>query len=229
MGWRYQEDLILDSAPRLYASGIWPRIFVWVRELGHRCVVITCSDTEFRWPDNATPYFLKSNDRRRVQGKTWQERHREALSLVREAIDDNASVLVHCQRGLHRTGSFITLWVALCMRAREASVASVASVAQRPWLQVLSDAWQHFKTRRQLRERSWAGRDYETESWQAVVELYGNVDPDEFMASVAPVVRPKARPKKTGKPKDRLLAAMLEASRKSGSSDSNGCCSRSNT
>ena len=134
------------------------------------------------------------------------------------------------------------------MRAREASVASVASVAQRPWLQVLSDAWQHFKTRRQLRERSWAGRDYETESWEAVVELYGDVDPDEFMASVAPVAlvikprpkampkkpkempkKPKARPKTPGKPKDRLLAAMLEASRKSGSSDSNGCCSRSNT
>ena len=82
----------------------------------------------------------------------------------------------------------------------------------------------------------------ETESWNAVLGMYGDIDPNEFMASVASLamlkamlkampkaVQPKQPKALPGKPKDRLLAAMLEASRESGSSDSNGCCSRSNT
>ena len=162
--WRWQEDLILDSAPRLYASGQWVGMFSWVQNLQHRCVVITCSDKELAWPDNATPFFLRSNEKGKVNGKTWRERHQEALSLVTAAIDDDASVLVHCSRGLHRTGAFITLWVALRMRAEGDT---------RPWLEVLSDAWEFFRTKRQLKERSRAPRNFEKESWQAVVDMYG--------------------------------------------------------
>ena len=115
--------------------------------------------------------FLKSKDRGSVHGKTWLERHKEAVSVVSAAVDDDACVLVHCVRGLHRTGPFITLWVALRMRSQG---------DRRLWLQVLSDAWEHFKTGRRLAERSTSGRDFETESWDAVLELYGTVGSNAF-------------------------------------------------
>ena len=198
MKWRVQEDLILDSAPRVYASGKWPGISLFVRNLRHRCVVITCSEQKLPWPDNATPYFLHSNFRGKLDGKTWQERHREALSLVTAAIDDDAFVLVHCLAGLHRTGSFITLWVALRMRGQGDT---------RPWLQVLSDAWECFRTKRQLRERSTGHRDYEAESWEAVLGLYGRVDPDDFggVRGVRGGVR-GGEPASKARPRAKLLA-----------------------
>ena len=43
----------------------------------------------------------------------------------------------------------------------------------RPWLEVLEDAWEFFRTKRQLKERSQAPRDFEKESWKAVVNMYG--------------------------------------------------------
>ena len=212
MKWRLQADLILDSAPRVYASGKWPGIFSWVRNVRHCCVVITCFEDEgLPWPDNATPYFLNSNEYGELDGKTWGERHREALSLVTAAIDDDASVLVHCQKGLHRTGSFITLWVALRMRGQGDT---------RPWLQVLSDAWECFRTKRQLRERSTGHRDYAAESWEAVLGLYrveptasvasvasaASLDPDDFGARGVRVAEPTSKARPSSKPRALLLA-----------------------
>ena len=100
---------------------------------------------------------------------SWDDELWDVIEAMTRALYMGKHILAHCQHGLHRTGSLITLWLALGLVAQE-------GVRDRAgWLDKLAEAWRTWSLGRQLRQATMEDRrrrDYEGESWRAVLSFF---------------------------------------------------------
>ena len=99
----------------------------------------------------------------------WNDKLGDIMEAMTRALYTGKHVLVHCQHGLHRTGSLITFWLVLGVVSQELVHDSDA------WREKLSESWQTWSRGRQLRQAKRDdrhGRDYEGESWEAVMSFF---------------------------------------------------------
>ena len=78
-------------------------------------------------------------------------------------------VLVHCKHGIHRSGSFMVLVLALVIVLRD-----IYHGTRHPceWPDALEQAWNFWARKRGLADIEHHGHDYEQESWKAVHEYF---------------------------------------------------------
>ena len=102
------------------------------------------------------------------------ERVEHCLSLVVLAVHEAAGkgddILVHCRHGIHRSGSFVVLVLALFILLHE--IYNGISPHSELY-DVLNQAWLFWAQRRDLASRSDHRHDYEAESWKALDEYFG--------------------------------------------------------
>ena len=99
----------------------------------------------------------------------WNDLLGDIMEAMTRALYTGKHVLVHCQHGLHRTGSLITFWLVLGVVSQELVHDSDA------WREKLSESWQTWSRGRQLRQAKRDDRrerDYEGESWEAVMSFF---------------------------------------------------------
>ena len=101
--------------------------------------------------------------------QSWTDELGEIVEALTRALYTGKHVLVHCQHGLHRTGSLIVFWLALGMVSGEGVRDSD------DWLDKLEEAWRSWSRGRQLRQATKddrRGRDFEDESWKALMSFF---------------------------------------------------------
>ena len=106
----------LQNGAQLWASGTFRGFEEWVLEhevefivnlLGRR-VVEPMAEWE-QWDMN----------NRGRRDEEWLEGLKKVVRVMTTALYSGKHTLVHCQHGLHRTGSLITFWLALGVVAQE--------------------------------------------------------------------------------------------------------------
>ena len=106
------------------------------------------------------------------------ERTQRALQMCARCLWVGGRVLVHCKHGIHRTGSFITLLLAMLLMMSTRSMPS-SSTSQRPsWSETFELAWQFWAAQRGLEGRVNNRHDFYQESWEAFYEYYGSAPTD---------------------------------------------------
>ena len=99
----------------------------------------------------------------------WNDELGDVVEALTRALYMGKHALVHCQHGLHRTGSLIVFWLALGMISGEEVHDSD------DWLDKLEEAWRSWSRGRQLHQATKDdrhGRDYEDESWKALMSYF---------------------------------------------------------
>ena len=101
---------------------------------------------------------------------------------------DGRNVLVHCRHGVHRTGSFAVLLMALLLLSQkcEMSVVCSASVESGVWIRCLQVACVFYERQRELQRRTAqlgvrrgrAPRDLSAEMKDAVLDFWRNLPAD---------------------------------------------------
>ena len=162
----------LQNGAQLWASGTFRGFEDWVAEreiefvvnlLGRR-VVEPMAEWE-QWDMNGGTH----------QEVEWLDALMRVVTVLTTALYSAKHVLVHCQHGLRRTGSLIAFWLALGLVSQE-GVTDIHG-----WHDKLSEAWRTWALGRDLRQATAddrRGRDYEHESWNAVLEFFGAMDVD---------------------------------------------------
>ena len=107
----------------------------------------------------------------------------DILLHMTEVFYSGGRVLVHCTHGLHRTGSLITLWIALSLAGGDfrRGVAGPKDLTPETWFNMLTEAWNIWSEGRQLAQASAQDnyrRDYARESWDAMREYWQDMPMD---------------------------------------------------
>ena len=154
-----------DFHGQLWASGIFRGIRRWQEDHNVNLVVncLTHGHGEI--------LAIEEEDDRRM------ERTERLLKLSAALLAQGQCVLVHCKHGIHRTGSFITLLLAmLLMMSLKASMSLTSTTPT--WEFVFEVAWNFWADQRGLQDRVNRKHDYYQESWTAFHEYYGQTSPD---------------------------------------------------
>ena len=112
---------------------------------------------------------------------TWWQTLEESIRLLTETMYSGGHVLVHCQHGLHRTGSLIVLWLAVGLAAGE----GLENMSH--WHQLMEEAWATWSLGRDLQLAAVSckkRRDYAQESRQAVQEFFSDLIFEEVQSLV---------------------------------------------
>ena len=117
------------------------------------------------WPFHAGGEILNMDDVDGLRGRV-----ETCLGLVGEAIGKGDNILVHCKHGIHRSGSFVVLVLALFLVLHDVYNGNGPHTA---WHDALAKAWHFWERRRDLASRSDHIHDYEAESWKAVDDYFG--------------------------------------------------------
>ena len=74
------------------------------------------------------------------------------LMDVTDKLYSGKRVLVHCIHGLHRTGSLITLWIALSLAGGDflSGASKPEALTWSSWIDRLTEAWNSWADKRQL-------------------------------------------------------------------------------
>ena len=156
----------LANGAQLWASGTFRGMDMWVLENNIDLIVNLLGNQVSR------RVIWIEWDMNKLHRDDWGEKMHEVLETMTSFLYSGQNVLVHCQHGLHRTGSLIVLWLALGLVGEE----GVAD--NQGWLNKLTEAWETWKRGRQLRQAALddrRGRDYESESWAAVTEFFSDM------------------------------------------------------
>ena len=125
---------------------------------------------------------LKEGDGEILAMEEWDgmmERTQNLLKKCAGCLAGGGRVLVHCKHGIHRTGSFVTLLLAmLLMMSSRSSTSSPSSSTSSTsttlsWDHAFERAWDFWAARRGLEGRVNQKHDFYQESWTAFQEYYG--------------------------------------------------------
>ena len=104
---------------------------------------------------------------------------------------------MHCVHGLHRTGSLITLWIALTLAGGDflLGAGKPEDLTMSSWIDRLTEAWNLWADKRQLSQataEAWSRRDFAAESWNAMLEFWQEM-PMERVTQMIDQLRRHAR------------------------------------
>ena len=103
----------------------------------------------------------------------FKSRVEECVRLVGKALGNGEVILIHCSDGINRSGSVVTLIIALLITLQEINNGVVPRTT---WDNVLQRAWAWWAQRRRLAGRSDDHHDYEQESRDALQRYFGFLD-----------------------------------------------------
>ena len=111
-------------------------------------------------------------DNRRQPAESFRERVETCVRKIGESLGRGEAILIHCAHGIHRSGSFMVLILALFITLHDI-YEGINSHTE--WPHALEKAWEFWSTQRGLRLRSSHHHDYEQESWTAMQGFFGNL------------------------------------------------------
>ena len=98
-----------------------------------------------------------------------RERVEHCVGLVGESIGKGECILIHCKHGIHRSGSFMVLVLALIITLNDIYNGGEPHTE---WLDAIEQAWTFWNRKRGLAYIDHKGHNYEQESWKAVHEYF---------------------------------------------------------
>ena len=172
---RRTPSLILEHASsggRLYGSGTFWNMEEWVQSDDISLVVTTSTRENPRLRKFTRVFFYNMQDSVELETKL-----QDVLLDMTDTIYSGRRVLVHCIHGLHRTGSLITLWLALTLAGGDFGMGAdkPENMTTSSWTDRLTEAWNLWADKRQLNQataESWSRRDFAAESWDAMLEFW---------------------------------------------------------
>ena len=111
-------------------------------------------------------------DSRRQPAESFRERVETCVRKIGESLGRGEAILIHCAHGIHRSGSFVVLILALFITLHDI-YEDISPHTE--WPHALEKAWGFWSTQRGLRLRSSHHHDYEQESWTAMQGFFGNL------------------------------------------------------
>ena len=163
------------NGAQLWASGKFQGFDAWVWDHSIALVVNLLGGV-----GKVGSFTFDMNGRGKDFDNWWQDLE-EAVRLLTDTLYSGGHVLVHCQHGLHRTGSLIVLWLAVGLAAGD----GLENMSN--WHQLMEEAWTTWSLGRDLQLATVSdrkGRDYCQESWQAVQEFFSDLIWDEVQGLV---------------------------------------------
>ena len=106
------------------------------------------------------------------------ERTQRSLQMCARCLWKGGRVLVHCRHGIHRTGSFTTLLLAMLLMMSSRSMTLSLTSPRPSWAEMFERAWEFWAAKRGLEGRVNNRHDFYQESWAAFNEYYGEAPLD---------------------------------------------------